>query len=349
MSRLRFSAPGKLLLLGEYAVLDGAPALLRAVDRRVTVTLTHTGLASAPASGSASESGWSLTAPELGIRRLTLGPNGSLPDALDNSLAQQLRLYSEVQASVGTLAPAATAYDIVIESAQFLQNGHKLGLGSSAAVAVALTAALAASRSVTLTPSALFARAASAHSASQGGKGSGGDIAASVYGGHILFRQGSEPHSVKWPQDLDVFAVVTGTGSSTVDLVSRVAEYATQNPAAHRSDLDHLSDVAARSESVLGGNSAEAFLALADEYFLGIDALDTHAQAGIVTERHRALRKIAAQSGAIFKTSGAGGGDVGLVFAKLDSADHLSSVFTEAGATVIPVPASPDGVRMEAS
>lgn len=35
----RFTAPGKLVLMGEYAVLDGAPALVAAVDRGVRCTL----------------------------------------------------------------------------------------------------------------------------------------------------------------------------------------------------------------------------------------------------------------------------------------------------------------------
>lgn len=339
MSEFRFSAPGKLYLLGEYAVLDGAPALLRAVDRRVTVTLTDV------QSTSATGSGWHLTATELGIDRLALGEGAALPENLDEATAKKLRLLTEVRTAVDSMAAATNAFHITIESAQFMQDGHKLGLGSSAAVAVALSAALTESRGVALTRSALFDLAASAHSAAQGGKGSGGDIAASVYGGHILFRKGSEPLAMNWPADLDVFAVVTGTGSSTVDLVSRVADYAAQNPASHRSDLDHLGSLARRTQLAL--ERSDAFLALAEEYYLGVEALDSHAQAGIVTDRHRELRKIAAASGAVFKTSGAGGGDVGLIFAKLDSTGHLSSVLTEAGATVIPVPYSPDGVRME--
>jgi phosphomevalonate kinase len=333
------SAPGKLYLLGEYAVLEGAPALLTAVDRRVTVTLTT------PVLRSESESGWSLTAPELGIRRLALGAGAGLPENLDADTRRRLILFDEVRATVDTLAPVTGAFDIVIGSEQFFQDGHKLGLGSSAAVAVALTAALAASRGVTLGPSALFTLAASAHSASQGGKGSGGDIAASVYGGLILYTPGSLPTRVTWPEGLQLFAVVTGTGSSTVDLVSRVADFAVHEPAAHRQDLDHLVSRARRTEKALA--TADTFLALAEEYFGGIEALDAHAHAGIVTKRHRELRKIAAASGAVFKTSGAGGGDLGLVFAKLEATDHLESVFTEAGATVISVPRSHDGVRME--
>ena len=38
--QLSASAPGKLILLGEYAVLAGAPALVMAVDRRARVTIT---------------------------------------------------------------------------------------------------------------------------------------------------------------------------------------------------------------------------------------------------------------------------------------------------------------------
>lgn len=34
MKGLRASAPGKLFLCGEYAVLEGAPAVLTAIDRR---------------------------------------------------------------------------------------------------------------------------------------------------------------------------------------------------------------------------------------------------------------------------------------------------------------------------
>ena len=37
--RIRASAPGKIVLSGEYAVLDGAPAICAAVDRRAAVTI----------------------------------------------------------------------------------------------------------------------------------------------------------------------------------------------------------------------------------------------------------------------------------------------------------------------
>ena len=40
MLSVRVSAPGSLMLLGEYAVLHQKPALVMAMDKRVSVTLT---------------------------------------------------------------------------------------------------------------------------------------------------------------------------------------------------------------------------------------------------------------------------------------------------------------------
>ncbi len=43
MTTVTASAPGKVILSGEYAVLDGAPAISMAVNRRAVVTLTTVG------------------------------------------------------------------------------------------------------------------------------------------------------------------------------------------------------------------------------------------------------------------------------------------------------------------
>lgn len=341
--RARVSAPGKLFLLGEYAVLEGAPAIVTAVERRAIVTAT-------------ASDRWRLTARELGIGSLELGPDGSLPAGIEPATRERLRLVEEVRRRVAALVDPVPGADIAplgltIDTSALHEGGAKLGLGSSAAVATALTAALAAARGIDLTRENLFALADDAHRAAQGGTGSGGDVAASVYGGLLRYIRGSAPVPATWPRGLALFAVVTGTGSSTTDLVARVAAYRKRDPGGYRRDLDALSAIATRAGSATADTSADAdtLLTLADEYFRALDTLDSHAGAGIVTERHRELRTLAAASGAVFKTTGAGGGDLGLVFAKLEATDELQSAFARAGAAVILVPPSLDGVRIEAS
>src|SRR5699024_4195204 len=77
------SAPGKLFLIGEYAVLDGAAAVLSAVDRRVQVRTT-----------TANDGYWHIHAPDIGINALRLNADGTLPTGLGAGQHRRLRLYA---------------------------------------------------------------------------------------------------------------------------------------------------------------------------------------------------------------------------------------------------------------
>ncbi|WP_146071735.1 MULTISPECIES: mevalonate kinase [unclassified Cryobacterium] len=325
------SAPGKLFLLGEYAVLQGAPALLSAVDRRVTVTVAPAG-------------SWRLHAPSIGIQHLDLDDEGQLPAALNAQTRSTLRLFDTVRVAVRARASGGGPFEISIDSAEFTRDGHKLGLGSSAAVASALTAALAEASRLHLDRAALFALAQSAHRATQNGTGSGGDVAASVYGGLLSFTVGASPVALRWPNDLTMLAVVTGEGSATTDLVGRVNDFGAEHPLQHDEDLARLTRLAHMAQSALADRAS--FLRLIDDYFTALALLDAHAEAGIVTERHRELRAVAQRGGGVFKTSGAGGGDVGLAFsASGESAERLESALTNAGASVVALEFGAAGVE----
>jgi phosphomevalonate kinase len=100
------TAPGKLILTGEYAVLDGAPALVIAVNRRV-------------------------------VAARQLGPRGSSPF---------LAAVADELAARGRRDAAAVAMTIAVDSRAFYDAPRpglapvKLGLGSSAAITVAAVA-----------------------------------------------------------------------------------------------------------------------------------------------------------------------------------------------------------------
>ena len=111
------SAPGSILLTGEHAVIHGYPAIVAAIDQRVTVTITP--LAD-PVLTVVSEIAEPQTAPLV-----TLKPEG--PYRFVN--AAVLRFMSSLEAGLR----------IEITS----EINPTLGLGSSAAVTIAVLAGLA--------------------------------------------------------------------------------------------------------------------------------------------------------------------------------------------------------------
>ena len=333
---IHVSAPGKLFLLGEYAVLEGAPALLTAVDRRARVQIHP-----------ADDGQWRISAPNLGLYDRALAADGGLPADGDDDLAERLKVFDAVRAYIAARAERPLpALAVHIDTADFSADGYKLGLGSSAAVAAALTSALARAADMTLSQQQLTDWAIAAHRAAQNGTGSGGDVAVSVAGGLISYIRDEAPTALAWPEALIGRAVVTGQGASTPDLVARVYAYRERDPAGFAADIAGLGALAREAGAALA--DTPAFLGLAQRYFAALKHLDTHAAAGIVSDRHAHLAALADRHHGVFKSSGAGGGDVGLLFADRQRiGTDLLAAFSAAEAEVLDLGFNAPGLRDE--
>ncbi len=101
------SAPGKVVLSGEYAVLDGAPAICMAINRRAMATV-----------GDSPDGRCRVATPG---REFSNGEKFHIVDAVCGS------------------RPELT---IELDSRAFAEGGEKIGIGSSAALTAALVAAL---------------------------------------------------------------------------------------------------------------------------------------------------------------------------------------------------------------
>src|SRR5690606_16272730 len=185
-------APGKAVVLGEYAVLHGAPALVVAVDRHATVTIEPSGR---PANVVETRS------PEA--RVLEVSPGRETGVAL-------------VDLVVGERPRDREPWRATLDSTAFFQGARKLGLGSSAAVLTALACAWAA---WTEAPRPSREALIALHRRFQRGSGSGLDIAASLAGGAIVFRLDARdvPHvsSVQLPNGVGFAGVFAGRSAST--------------------------------------------------------------------------------------------------------------------------------------
>ena len=281
---VRASAPGKVVLSGEYAVLAGAPALVAAVDRRVTCTLTPR------------ESGdWHFVSTgfddevTLAKEQVFRAP----PDALAGVVRQVIE---------ESAAPAHL--QIGIDSSPCYSKSAKLGLGSSAATVVAVAAAFAALAGSTPKLADLMA----IHAAFQGG-GSGLDVAASVTGGVIRFQE-RQARPASMPAGLPMLFVFCGRGTRTSDLLARFDHWRQGGqPRVLKRLVQAAWDVADRTDDL------PSFVEALDEYAYALERLDQAADIGIFGTAHRELRELAAQTSVTYKPCGAGGDDIGMAVA----------------------------------
>lgn len=297
--RIVASAPGKIIVTGEYAVLVGAPALAVAIDRRVRCSIRD-----------AASSGWTFTshgfAPDSIHQRSILleGPLLSRTDPahLCQHVARQIRL---VGCNVDALAENL---HIDIDSRAGFDGDRKLGIGTSAAVCAALCGALLERCASTLDA---FPVALAAHRAAQGGRGSGIDVAAACAGGVIRYEVGHAARIARVALPADISFAVIWTGASA-DTRGHLAQFDTWRNGTTPHVLGALIDAAGNVADAVP--DAREFMRQLRAYVASLRAFDDTARLGIYSDAHRLLSDLGTASGVVYKPCGAGGGDLGMAF-----------------------------------
>lgn len=380
-SSVRVRAPLKLVLAGEYAVLEpGAFGISIAVDRTVActaekaregVSIAAPGIARAPGRAAGPEPGGVLRfqfEDEEDARRLAfvrLAVEVAYRYVADLGLASR-PLAIECDSEAGLFRPAAAA-----------ESAVKLGLGTSAAATVAATAAVLAAHGVSIDrPTyrrAFFRLALLAHWRAQGDRGSGIDVASSSHGGIIEYgrgdarwlrraeRAGQTPLELvrgPWPgqhveqlpvpRGLKLLAGFTGAPSATTDLLAGVERWKKDRPGEHET-FTRLSQRAVKGLALAlrKGERAEVVthLGLARK---SLAYLGEKTGLPIETPLLEKLVKVATAAGGAAKLSGAGGGDCGVALAfDEDTARDIEAGWKDAGIVPIRLEVAPRGVREE--
>ena len=286
MTQVATSAPGKIFVAGEYAVLEGAPAICIAINRRARVTITRSGAGT-----------HYVSAP--GYRQ-----DGEHFEDIA-SVAKVLPLLAAVWGQF----PLASqeSLNIEIDTHSFKSGNEKLGIGSSAAAAVALTAAFSATAA---DAGDVCEQAQAAHLALQNGRGSGADVASSYHGGVIEYRMhAAAPASLGWPADLHYALLWSGRSSSTTDQLQKLTGARTSAAA--------VALVAAAENVAVAWHAAVAqpVIVALREYVGALRRYDDEYRLGIFSAGHATLAEKAAASGLVYKPCGAGGGDFGIAVA----------------------------------
>lgn len=305
------SAPGKVVILGEYAVLEGAPALVMAVDRRVRVSLRAN-----------DESYCSVSAPGLtdGRGRFRLDPAGLQWLAGDPGAFRLATHVIESRLRAGSNDAAPQPFELLLDSTALMERRRgqalKLGLGSSAALTVALCQALsyyvATQHEAVATPG--LEQLIEIHSGFQGRRGSGLDVAASLHGGLVEYYRSPSPRAVAaaLPRDMAYCFVWTGCQAATSRFLASIEQWRRADEQAYRRALETLGTLASTGAQAARDDDADGFLACLDEYVGALEALGRGSGTDILSAPHRDLRSLAGRYGIVYKPCGAGGGDIGI-------------------------------------
>lgn len=305
------TCPAKIMLAGEYDVLEGGPAILIAVNRMARATLA----------------------------------NAPRKQPLFLETLRQRLIEREGQDSLAALAAAR----IVVDTNAFQDGGNKLGLGSSAAAMVSATALCLGQQGDSLDLTRVLQVATIAHGDAQltlGARGSGADLACCCLGGAIEFQRDQGATSITLPADLVLVFPWANRPASTAKLVAAVEAFARAEPAAHRVLTQRIREVSralsaatSASQAILAiraGAEAIADLSRASNALLW---LPLHTQ---MAERARAL-------GGGLKTTGAGGGDLAVAaFTNQAAAEQFREQMRGLGILCPTLSVERQGVRLQA-
>ncbi|SIQ99510.1 mevalonate kinase [Haladaptatus litoreus] len=205
------SAPGKVYLFGEHAVVYGEPAVPCAIERRATVAVE-----------SRDDDRLRVHLSDLSIDGFTVEYSGSTDETPDVNVSESL-----VQAGIGYIDAAIeqardaterpdAGFDITVESDIPLGAG----LGSSAAVTVAAIDAATRELGVSLSSDEIADRAYRAELAVQDGEASRADTFCSATGGAVRV-EGDDCRAIESP-DLPIVVGFDGGAGDTGKLVAGV-------------------------------------------------------------------------------------------------------------------------------
>jgi degradative hydroxymethylglutaryl-CoA reductase len=286
------SAPGKSFLIGEYAVLEGYEAVVTAVDVRAYAHRPREEQGERPDPGSP----FVAAAVELVVGWLR-GHDHAIPE---ESIP-------------------------VVTTVGFTAGSRKLGLGSSAAVTAAIVGWYLRAAGLDVTSPQVRQTAASiareAHTIAQEGRGSGADVATAVFGGTVRFAREGGVQPLELPKWLAIGFFDAGAPASTGSLVKAVERGAARDRSAYETAIAELAVASRRFQSAIVEQADEetAFGLIQEAcntHNDGLRKLQRLADADILTERIETIVGAAEWAELAAKPSGAGGGDLVVMFAR---------------------------------
>lgn len=315
------SAPGKLLLFGEHAVVHGKPCIVTAVDQRLFVTVTLNG-----------ENMFRLTAPDMGLEAYVK----TIDELGGADLPNAVRFIEMLYKRFLERYPQNRGIDVVTKS----EFSASFGFGSSSAATVAFAKALFEVCGVQASNQDLFELCYRAVLDVQG-VGSGFDVACAIWGGTLYYVTPGKVIEKLLDEAPPLVVGYTGVKADTPTLIRQVAELKRKEP-------ELVSGIFER----IGELVDEARIAMSRGAFEKVGAL--------MQENQRLLSKLHVSSAELdmlidetikmgawgAKLSGAGGGDCMIAIVGKEKKALVEGVVRNNG-ELMRVNLGAEGVRIE--
>ncbi|EKO2804737.1 phosphomevalonate kinase [Staphylococcus aureus] len=325
---IQVKAPGKLYIAGEYAVTEpGYKSVLIALDRFVTATIEE-----------ADQYKGTIHSKALHHNPVTFSRDEDSIVISDTHAAKQLNY---VVTAIEIFEQYAKSCDIAmkhfhltIDSNLDDSNGHKYGLGSSAAVLVSVIKVLNEFYDMKLSNLYIYKLAVIANMKLQS-LSSCGDIAVSVYSGWLAYSTfdhewvkhqiedttveevliknwpGLHIEPLQAPENMEVLIGWTGSPASSPHFVSEVKRLKS-DPSFYGDFLEDSHRCVEKLIHAFKTNNIKGVQKMVRQNRTIIQRMDKEATVDIETEKLKYLCDIAEKYHGASKTSGAGGGDCGI-------------------------------------
>jgi mevalonate kinase len=320
------SAPAKVILFGEHFVVYGEPAIVLAIDRRAYATVDHSDDKC------------------LHMRSANLNLKGYFKDGVfkvEQGDVREARMKFEPVKLAVEKVLATYKDDVGLDIEINSTVPVAAGLGSSAAVVAAVTAAVGALLNVKMSKEDVFRVALEAEKVVHGTP-SGVDPAIATFGGALLFQTdtGFKPLEVK--TDIPLVIGDTGVARSTKVQVEKVRTVTDDYPQIVESMRKAAREIVLRAIDALKEKDLKT---------LGDLMNINHALlygVGVSDESLEWLINAAKKGGALgAKLTGAGGGGCMIALANNDKLDDVLQAITRAGGRPFIARKTDEGVKVE--
>lgn len=316
------SAPGKLILFGEHAVVYGHPCIVTAVDQRLRVSVEENG-----------KDVFHLIAPDLGLSAYSK----TIDDLGKRELPKSVRFIEHLYKRFLEQYPQQRGINVTTNS----DFSSTYGFGSSSAVTVAFAKALITLYKIKLDNKQLFDLCYQAVIDVQG-VGSGFDLAAAIWGGTLYYVSPAKIVEALTVNDLPMVVGYTGIKADTPTLVRMVQTQKVEDP----ETIDQLF-------SRIGQIVNLAKIAINNQDWTQVGLLMQENQKLLKTLQVSSLEldrliDAARKSGALgAKLSGAGGGDCMIAMVEANQRQAVETALTVRHGEIMSVNLNAPGVRLE--